>query len=126
MSHHAKMDHAEIVSKDPAATQKFLEKAFGMKFVVMGPEMGNYRMHGRNEGAVAGSVGIRTPMSEKEHFGTVAYMTVPDIDEALKAVKAAGGHVVQEKTEIPKMGWSAMYMAPGEVMQGLYQMMAPP
>ena len=120
MAHHAKMDHAEIVSKDPAATQKFMEKAFGLKFTETGPEMGNYRMHGRNEGAAAGGIGIREPMGP-EHPGTVAYLSVPNIDEALKAVKAAGGHVIMEKTEIPKMGWSAMYVAPGEVTQGLFQ-----
>jgi predicted enzyme related to lactoylglutathione lyase len=34
MAHHAKMEHAELVSKDPAATQRFLEKAFGLQFTV--------------------------------------------------------------------------------------------
>ena len=120
MAHHVKMDHAEIVSKDPEATQKFMEKAFGLKFTVMGEEMGNYRMHGRQEGAAAGGIGIRAPMGP-EMPGTIPYLTVPNIDEALKSVKAAGGKVIMEKTEIPKMGYSAVYVAPGEVMQGLYQ-----
>jgi predicted enzyme related to lactoylglutathione lyase len=119
MAHHAKMDHAELVSKDPAATQKFLEKAFGLKFTVTGPEMGNYRMHGRQEGAVAGSIGIRTPMGP-EMPGTVSCLTVPNIDEAIQAVKAAGATMVMGKTEIPKMGFSAVYIAPGEVTQGLF------
>lgn len=124
MAHHAKMDHAELVSKDPAATQKFLEKAFGLKFTVTGPEMGNYRIHGRNEGAAAGGIGIREPMGP-EHPGSVTYLSVPNIDEALKAVKASGGKIVMEKTEIPKMGYSAMYVAPGEVTLGLFQAIMP-
>lgn len=124
MAHHVKSDHAELVSKDPAATQRFLEKAFGLKFTVTGPEMGNYRIHGRNEGASAGGIGIREPM-EQEHPGSVTYLTVPNIDEALAAVKAAGGRIVMQKTEIPSMGWSAMYIAPGEVPLGLYQAAAP-
>jgi predicted enzyme related to lactoylglutathione lyase len=120
MAHHVKSDHVEIVSKDPHATQKFMEKAFGLKFTDTGPDMGNYLIHGRNEGATAGGIGIRAPMGP-EHPGAVPYLTVPSIDEALKAVQAAGGKVIMEKTEIPGMGWSAMYMAPGEVAQGLFQ-----
>ena len=124
MAHHAKMEHAELVSKDPAATQKFLQKAFGLKFTETGPEMGNYRMHGRQEGATAGGIGIRSPMGP-EGPGTISYLTVPDIDEAIKSVRAAGAKIIMEKTEVPKMGYTAVYIAPGEVTQGLYQIMNP-
>jgi predicted enzyme related to lactoylglutathione lyase len=124
MSHHAKMDHAELVSKDPAATQKFLEKAFGMKFTEMGAEMGNYRMHGRQEGAAVGTIGIREPMGP-EHPGTVSYLSVPNIDEALKNVVGAGAKIIMPKTEIPKVGFTAVYIAPGEVTQGLFQGLTP-
>jgi uncharacterized protein len=123
MAHHARMEHAELVSKDPAATQKFLEKAFGLKFTVLGPEMGNYRMHGRQEGAAAGAIGIRTP-NGPEHPGTISFLTVPNIDEAIKSVKAAGAKIIMDKMEIPKMGYTAVFVAPGEVTQGLYQAMA--
>lgn len=119
MAHHAKLEHAELVSKDPAATQKFLEKAFGLKFTVF-KEMQNYRMHGTNEGATEGSIGIRGPMGA-EPTGTVSYLTVPNIDDAIKSATAAGAKMIMPKTEIPGMGWSAVYVAPGEVMQGLYQ-----
>jgi uncharacterized protein len=125
MAHHARMEHAELVSKDPAATQAFLEKAFGLKFRVMGPEMGNYRMHGRDEGVPNNAIGIRGPMGP-EHPGTIAYLTVPNIDEAIKAVKSAGGTIVMEKTEVPKVGFTAIYLAPGEVTQGLFQLTAAP
>jgi predicted enzyme related to lactoylglutathione lyase len=121
MAHHVKLDHAEIASKDPAATQKFMEAAFGLKFTVMGPEMGNYRMHGPGEGATGSSIGIRALMDPKEQPGNIPYLTVPNIDEALKAAKAAGAHVVMEKTEVPKVAYLAVYIAPGEVLQGLYQ-----
>jgi uncharacterized protein len=124
MAHHVKLDHAEFVSKDPEATQKFLEKAFGLKFMVMGPEMGNYRMHGRQEGAAGGTMGIRSPMGP-ENAGTISYLTVPNIDEAIKSVTAAGGKIIQPKSEIPKVAYIAVYVAPGEVTQGLYQSLTP-
>ena len=118
------MMHAELVSKDPAATQKFLEKAFGLKFDVLGPEMGNYRIHhGQQDskpGEAAGDIGIRAPMGP-EHLGTVSYISVPSIDEAIRDVKAAGATLVMDKTEIPNVGYTAVYVAPGEVTQGLFQ-----
>ena len=124
MAHHAKMEHAELVSKDPAETQKFLEKAFGLKFTVHGPEMGNYRMHGREEGSVSGAIGIREPM-EAEHPGTISYLTVPNIDEAIRAVQAAGAKMIMDKTDVPQVGYSAVYVAPGDVIQGLFQSKRP-
>jgi uncharacterized protein len=128
MSHHARMAHAEFVSKDPAATQKFLEKAFGLQFDVMGAEMGNYRMHqgqkNSGPGMASGDIGIRGPMGP-EHPGTIAYITVPNIDDAIKSVKEAGGKMIMEKTEIPSVGYTAVYIAPGEVTQGLFQLRAP-
>lgn len=123
MAHNVKVEHSEFVSKDPEATQKFLEKAFGFKFAVMGPEMGNYRMHGPQEGASTSTIGIRGPMGP-ESMGTIAYLTVPNIDKAIESVTAAGGKIVQGKTEIPGMGYMALYLAPGEVLQGVYQSMS--
>lgn len=119
MVHHAKLEHAELVSKDPAATQKFFEKAFRLKFT-LSKEMQNYRMHGASEGATEGSLGSRGPMGP-EPFGTVSHLTVRNIDEAIKSATAAGAKIVMPKTEIPGMGWSAVHVAPGEVTQGLYQ-----
>ena len=124
MTHHEmmpKMEHVELASKNPEATQKFLEKAFGWKFAVMGPEMGNYRMHGREQQAAAGTVGVRPLMDPKEQPGSIAYITVTNIDAAIKNVEAAGAKIIMPKTEIPGMGWSAVYHAPGDVLGGLYQ-----
>ena len=112
------MSHVEIASKDPAATQKFLETTFGWKFTVM-PEMG-YAMHGVDEGAEDASVGVRALMGP-EAPGTVGYTFVADIDAAIKDVQSAGGKVVQAKQEVPGQGWLAVYVAPGGVALGLFQ-----
>lgn len=125
MAHHVTMDMLEFVSKDPAATQAFLEKAFGFKFNVMGEDMGNYRMLDHPAGARGSGIGIRSLMDDHEHPGSVGYLTVPNLDEAIKSVKAAGGKIVMEKTEIPKTGFMAVYIAPGDVVQGLFQGMSP-
>ncbi len=111
-------DHVEYASKDPAATRKFLEKVLGFHFEVM-EAMGGYGM--RNDKVARGSgTGVRA-ITEIESPTTIAYHTVMNIEEALKAAQKAGARVVLPKTEIPEMGWSAVVHAPGDVPVGLFQ-----
>ena len=64
--------------------------------------MGNYRMLDLPRGTLSGGIGIRSPMGP-EHPGTVGYLTVPDIDEAIKSAKSAGAKIVMENG-IPENG----------------------
>jgi len=119
MTHHesATTDHVEYASKNPEATRKFLESALGFHFNVM-PEMG-YSM--RSDKVARGSgTGVRALM-KGEGPATIAYITVMNIEESLRASEQAGARVLQPKTEIPDMGWSAVVHAPGEVAIGLFQ-----
>lgn len=121
MTHHeqAKMSHVEIASKDPAATRKFLEQVFGWKFETM-PTM-DYSMYGPAQGAEDASVGVRALMGP-ETPGSIGYVTVANIDDTLKAARAAGATVIMEKDPIPGgTGFLAVYLAPGGVVQGLFQ-----
>ncbi len=43
-----KIEHPELASKDPTATRRFLENAFGGKFTIL-EEMDGYSLHGRHE-----------------------------------------------------------------------------
>ncbi len=111
-------DHVEYASKDPAATRKFLEKVLGFRFEVT-EAMGGYGM--RNDKVPRGSgTGVRA-IAESEIPTTIAYHTVMNIEESLKAAQKAGARVVVPKTEIPEMGWSAVVHAPGDVPVGLFQ-----
>jgi predicted enzyme related to lactoylglutathione lyase len=121
MTHHdkSKIEHVELASKDPVATRQFLEKVFGWKFTVM-EMMEGYAIHGAREGAEGSGLGVRS-LQGPEHPGSVPFVTVSDIDETVKTISAAGGKVIVPKMEIPGFGWSAVYLAPGDVVQGLYQ-----
>ncbi|MGA9838818.1 MAG: hypothetical protein WBF81_03720 [Thermoplasmata archaeon] len=112
------MSHIEIASNDPEATRKFLEKAFGWTFHVL-PEMG-YSMYGRNEGAEDASVGIRA-RTGPESPGSIGYVFVPGIDDAIRSGQAAGAKIIREKTAVPGRGWVAVSIAPGDIAQGLFQ-----
>jgi uncharacterized protein len=115
-----RLDIVEFVSKDPAATQEFQEKAFGLKFAVLGPELAHYRVHGKAKGAAASEIGLRAPEGA-EPTGTISSLTVENIDVALERARAEGGTVIVEKTEIPEIGFMATFVAPGGVTIGLWR-----
>ncbi|MCI4352657.1 MAG: hypothetical protein L3K14_04635 [Thermoplasmata archaeon] len=120
MTHHEGVttDHVEYASKDPAATRRFLEKALGFHFDVM-ENMGGYGM--RSDKVERGSgTGVRG-IEKGESPTTIAYLTVKNIEDALKAAEKEGARVLVPKTEIPGMGWSAVVHAPGDVPIGLFQ-----
>jgi predicted enzyme related to lactoylglutathione lyase len=120
MSHHETVtaDHVEYASKDPAATRKFLEKTLGYNFQVL-EQMGGY---GLRTDKVARGAGTGVRLVEKgENSGTIAYLTVGNLDEALTTVQAAGAKLVMPKTEVPGLGWHAVVHAPGDVLMGFFQ-----
>jgi uncharacterized protein len=111
-------DHVEYASNNPAVTRKFLEKVLGFHFDVM-EAMGGYGM--RNDKVARGSgTGVRG-LEKGESPATIAYLTVMNLEESLKAAQKEGARVIVPKTEIPEMGWSAVVHAPGDVPIGLFQ-----
>ena len=122
MTHHETVttDHVEYASKNPEATRRFLEKVLGFHFDVM-EAMGGYGM--RNDKVARGSgTGVRA-LEKGESPTTIAYLTVMNLEESLKASQKEGARVIMPKTEIPGMGWSAVVHAPGDVPIGLFQSM---
>lgn len=120
MTHHETVttDHVEYASRDPAATRRFLEKVLGFHFEVM-ESMGGYGM--RSDKVSRGSgTGVR-PLEKGESPSTISFLTVANLDAALKSAEAEGARVLLPKTEIPGMGWSAVVHAPGDVPIGLFQ-----
>jgi uncharacterized protein len=121
MTHHEHptTDHVEYASSDPAATRKFLEKTLGFHFQVM-EEMGGYGLRTDKTEHGAGT-GVRL-VEKGESPGTIAYITVKNLDESLIEVQKEGAKVVVPKVEVPGLGWHAVVHAPGNFLLGLYQM----
>ena len=93
MTHHEHVttDHVEYASKDPAATRTFLERVLGFHFNVM-EAMDGYGM--RSDEVSRGSgTGVRAVM-KGETPNTVAFLTVKNIDESIKAAEKEGGRVI--------------------------------
>jgi predicted enzyme related to lactoylglutathione lyase len=63
---------------------------------------------------------LREPQAG-EMPGSLSYIQVKDVAKAIKDAEAAGAHVVVPRTEIPNFGHYAVFIAPGEVPQAIFQ-----
>ena len=110
--------HVELSSKDPAATRKFFEGVFGWKFKKedMSTEMEYWTF---DAGSGPGG-GLMAPM-EGMPPGTLNYILVESVDAALKKIASHGGKIMMPKTEIPKVGWFAMFEVPGGLVSAVYE-----
>jgi len=108
------ISHVELISKDVAKSVKFYEKVFGWKF----DDMGQGYMFVTPPALPTGA--LRGPQPG-ETVGALSYIEVKDITKTLKEAETAGAHVIVPRTEIPNFGHYAVFLAPGEVPQAIYQ-----
>jgi uncharacterized protein len=106
--------HVELISKDTAKSVKFYEKVFGWKF----DNAGEGYMFVSPPAMPTGAV--RSPQAG-ESAGSLSYIEVKDVAKTLKDAEIAGARVIVPKTEIPNMGQYAVFLAPGDVPQGIFQ-----
>ena len=111
--------HVELSAQDLQAAADFYSKVFGWKTEAF-PEMNYITFDGgggigggfnpiNNEGAKPGEV--------------VVYIGTENIEASLAAIEAAGGKTMVPKTEIPSMGWFALFTDPSGNKLGLYTAM---
>jgi uncharacterized protein len=112
--------HVEIPSANVEAAGKFYQGLFGWKLQPM-PEM-NYTMW--EDGS--GSGGGFPQVSDVNPAGQVlVYIDSDNIEVDLKNVEKLGGKVLYKKTEIPGMGWFAIFQDPTGNVLGLYTSLNP-
>ncbi len=111
--------HTEIVSKDVAASRTFFAQAFGWEFSqVDGPGGEPYLAWGVN-GQTCG--GITPPMEPEAPVGTLNYIAVEDVDQAVAAIQAAGGRVLQPRMDVGSFGRMAVFREPGGAVLAVWQ-----
>jgi uncharacterized protein len=106
--------HVEIHSNAPEKTKAFLKDVFDWKFQDV-PEM-NYSMF---EAPSAPGGGLQK--AENLPAGVLDYILSKDIDGTLKKIQSSGGAVVMPKSEIPGMGWFAVFQDPTGITLALYE-----
>lgn len=111
--------HFEIPAKDQKQLGAFYEKVFGWKVQDMGEEMGNYVVvsttegdpktgRPKNPGAINGGIYKKSRDNQKPSF----VIAVDDVDEHVEKIKAAGGKVITEPSDIPGVGRFASFVDP--------------
>jgi uncharacterized protein len=109
--------HLELFAQDPATSSKFYSEVFGWKIEV-DPRFNYYQFMA--EGGPGGGfvvVGEQIPYKPGD---IIPYLGTEDIDAALKQVEAAGGKTLVPKTEIPGVGWFALFADPAGNRMGLF------
>jgi uncharacterized protein len=101
--------HVEIPAKDPEAANAFYSNLFGWKHEFY-PEL-NYHRFYTEDGNGGGYVGLGDAAGHQINHVRVAVST-DDIDGTLAKVEQLGGKTVTPKTEIPGMGWFAVFCDP--------------
>ena len=113
--------HVELNTTDVAKAKGFYSKLFDWKLEDLPMEGGTYTMIHVGEGTGGGM--MKHPMPGAPSFW-LAYVLVDDIDAATKKVKALGGTVMKDKTEVMGMGWLAIIVDPTGAHLGLWKPMA--
>jgi len=114
-----KIGWIELYAKDGGKLADFYEHVFGWK-IQKDPSMPEYVMFSDSSGDVAGGFSTEMPKAAGH-----IYLLTDDIDQSLKAVKAAGGKTVKEKTLITKeIGYWGQFQDPQGNKVGLFEQVA--
>ncbi len=111
------VQYLEIVTADVDTTCSALEKVHGVRFGKPVAEFGNARTATLIGG---GWIGVRAPMRADEKPVVRPYVLVDNIEAALKAAEAAGGHIAMASTPIPGRGTFGIYIQ-GGIEYGLWK-----
>ncbi len=109
--------HLELFAQDPATSAKFYNEVFGWKIEV-DPNFNYYQFAA--EGGPGGGFVVAGEQMPYKPGDIIPYISVDDIDAALKQVEGAGGKTLLPKTEIPGIGWFALFNDPAGNRIGLY------
>lgn len=104
--------HFEMPYKDSKRVAEFYSKVFGWNMSETGPEMGGYMTAGtadtdenrmvKTPGTINGGF-YDLNMSQASPAPSVV-ISVPNLQQAVKDIEAAGGKLLGEPTEIPGIG----------------------
>jgi uncharacterized protein len=109
--------HVEIPSPDPEAASRFYADLFGWNIQPV-PEM-DYIMFQAGDGPGGGL----PRLSEYTPIGPLVYVDTDDIDASLAKAESLGATTLAPRTEIPGMGWFAIFQDPSGNRMALYQAM---
>ena len=112
--------HIEIPCKDKEKAKEFYGNVFGWKFEDV-PEM-DYTLF---EAPSPPHGGLFVP-EEGQPSGVMNHILVESADETIAKIQENGGTILVPKTEIPKIGWFAVFQDPDGAVQAIFENMPQP
>lgn len=119
-----KPTYFDLTVRDVGQARAFFEKTLGWRFEKFPMPYEYYRIQAGPQGepGIDGGIGCvkDAPLSGGNPM-TVVTVPVPNLDDVLALVIAAGGRIVEPKLPIPGVGWYATCAEPGGLLFGLIQ-----
>jgi predicted enzyme related to lactoylglutathione lyase len=110
--------HFEIPAEDAKRATKFFADVFDWSFSDWGADMGYYLADtGKETNGINGAIMQRRDPNQP----IVNSIDVPNIDEYMKKVEAAGGVIVVPKMTVPAMGYNCYFKDTEGNIHGLWQ-----
>jgi uncharacterized protein len=109
--------HIEIVTNDPRSSADFFGRLFGWKITTT-PDFEGYHMFQPESGP--GGAFMSADNQLFKPGDVVLYAQTDDIDATLRQVQEMGGTVLVPKTDIPAVGWFAVFSDPSGTRMSLY------
>lgn len=104
---HGDFTHVEIPADDPDRAQRFYNGLFGWSFEVPSGFEAYYMFTTPvGQEGMGGAIGKRGEMAPDK---LRTYVHVDSIDASLPKVTELGGSVIEDKSEVPGMGWYAVF-----------------
>lgn len=119
-----KPTYFDLTVHDVQRAKQFFEHALGWQFEQFDMPYEYFRIHAgpSSEPGIDGGIGaVRDAPLAAGRPMTQVTIPVPDLDESLGRVVAAGGSIVEPRTAIPSIGWYATCAEPGGLKFGLIQ-----
>ncbi len=113
-----RITHFEIPANDPEQSMAFYERVFGWTFEKFsGFDYWIARTGPDDWPGINGAImKRRDPMQPMTNA-----IDVPNLDDAIRSIKASGGQIVVEKMAVPSVGWVAYFKDPDGVILGVWQ-----
>ena len=108
--------HVELASNDPKDAAKFYADVFGWKTEEV-PQMDYVTC------SIGPQLGGGFPRVDNQMFkpgDVIVYISTDNIEATLTRIESLGGKTLQPKTEIPGMGWFALFSDPTGNRLGLF------
>ena len=106
---------ADLVTDDVASARSFYSRLFGWTFT----DIGAYTIAANDDRPLAGMVQRPRPTNSAARPRWFAYISVPSVGKAQKAVTDAGGTVVMPEKKFPKRGAQAVFADPEGALFGV-------